>query len=87
MHSHKDKLKKETNNDTFRNLWKPGTPEEHRLMTSHFNAIKKCGQKVSNKGDVYYGKQTESVKNPYKKNEVTRTIRNEINCGGIGTLK
>ena len=56
-------------------------------MTSHFNVINKCGQKVSNKGDLDYNKHTDSVNYPYKKNEETGTLRNEINCGGIGTLK
>ena len=65
VQSHKDKIKKETDNDNFRHLKNPGTPEGHRSMISHFNVIKKCGQKVSNK---CYDKQTDSVKNPYKKN-------------------
>ena len=52
--SQKARLKKETNNDTFRNLQKPGTPKGHRSMTSHFNIIKKFGQKVSKEGGVYY---------------------------------
>ena len=33
VHSYKSKLKKKTNNDTFRRLQKPGTPEVHRSMT------------------------------------------------------
>ena len=49
---HKSKLEKEANNYTFSRLQKPGTPESNRSMTSHFNVIKKCGQKVSRKGDV-----------------------------------
>ena len=36
---------------------------EDGLWRRHFNIIKKCGQKVSKKGDVYYEKQTESVNN------------------------
>ena len=36
----KDKLKKEINNNTFRGLQKPVTPEGQRSMTSHFNVIK-----------------------------------------------
>ena len=68
----KDKLKKEINNNTFRSLQKPVTPEVHRSMTSHFNVIKKCSQKVSNKGDVDYDKHTDSFKNPYKEKLVNR---------------
>ena len=56
-------------------------------MTSHFNVIKKCGYEVSKKYGVYYDKQIDSVKNPYKKNEVTGNLSNEINYYGIGTLK
>ena len=67
VQSHKAKLKKETNNDTLRNIQNPGTPEGHRLMKSHLTVIKKCGQKVSNKGNVYDEKQIDIVKNPYKK--------------------
>ena len=65
--SHENKLKKETKYDTFRHHQNPGTPEGHRSMTSHFNFIKKFGHKVSKKGDVDYDKQTDSIKNPYKK--------------------
>ena len=56
-------------------------------MISQFNVINKCGQKVSNQVDVDHEKQMESANNPYKKKEETGTIRNEISCGGIGTLK
>ena len=47
VQSHKAKINKETKNDTFRRLQKPVTPEGHMSMTSHFNVINKCGQKVS----------------------------------------
>ena len=56
-------------------------------MTSHFNVIKKCGYEVYKKYDVDYNKHTYSIKNPYKKNEVTGTLSYEINCCCIGTLK
>ena len=56
-------------------------------MALHLNFIKKCGQKVSKVGGVDDDKQTDIVNNTYKKNEGIGTIRNEINCGGIGTLK
>ena len=62
--SHKAKLKKYTNYDTSRRIQKPGTPKGHRSMTSHFNVINKCGQKVSNQSDVDDYKQTDSFKNP-----------------------
>ena len=69
------------------NIHKTGTPEINMSMISQFNVINKCGQKVSKQGDVDYDKQIESANNSYKKKEETGTIRNEINCGGIGTLK
>ena len=87
VQSHKDKLNKKTNDHNWRRLHKPGTPEGHRSMISHFNVINKCGQKVFNKGGVDYEKHIDSVNNTYMKNEETGTLRNEINCGGIGTLK
>ena len=68
-------------------MQKPGTPEYHKYTTSHFSVIKKCGKKVSKKSGVDYDKQTDSIKNPYKKNEEKLTLTNDINCGGIGTLK
>ena len=40
----KAKLKKETNDDTFRHMNNPGTPQGHRSMISHFNVITKRGQ-------------------------------------------
>ena len=87
LQPHKAKLKKETNNNTFRCLKNPGIPEGHRSMTSHFNVINKCGKKLSKQVDVDYDKRKDSFKNPYKKNEETVTLRNEINCGGIGMFK
>ena len=67
LQSYKAKLKKETNDDTSSSLQNPGTPEGHMPITSHFNVINKCGQKVSKKGDVGYEKRTDSVKNLCKK--------------------
>ena len=67
VQSHKAKLKKETNNDNFRHIQKPVTPEGHRSMSSNFNVINKCDQKAYKQGDVYYDKHKDSVKNPYKK--------------------
>ena len=63
LQSHKDKLNKEANNETFRCLQNTGTPEVHSSMTSYFNVTKKCGHKVSEQGAVDDDKQTESVKN------------------------
>ena len=70
--SHKAKLKKETNDNTFRLPQNPGTPEGHRSMKLHFNFINKCGHKASKKGDVDYNKHTEIVNKPYKKKSVNR---------------
>ena len=67
VQSHKDKLKKETNNDNLNRIHKPRTPEVNRPMISHFNSMNKCGRKVSNQGDVDYYKQTDSVKNQNNK--------------------
>ena len=58
----------ETNDDAFTRFQKLWTPAVHRSMTSQLDVIKKCGQKVSKKGGVYYEKQTDSVNNPYKNN-------------------
>ena len=63
VQSHKSKIKKETNGDTFRRLHNTVNPECHRSMTSHFNVIKKGGKKLSNKGDADYYKHSDSVKN------------------------
>ena len=68
VQSHKSKLQKETNDDTFGRLQNPGTPKCHSSRTSHFYVTKRCGQKVSNQGGVDYEKQTETVNNSYKKN-------------------
>ena len=64
LQSHKAKLNKETNDDTFRCLQNPGTPEGHGSTTPHSNFINKFGQKVYNQGDVDYDKQTYSFNNP-----------------------
>ena len=42
VHNHKDKLKKDTNDDTFGPIQNPGTLEDHKFMTSHFYFINKC---------------------------------------------
>ena len=49
--THKSKLKKEANDDTFRRIQKSGTPEYHRSTISHFSVIKKFGQKIYKQGD------------------------------------
>ena len=50
--THKDKLKKKINDDNFRRMQNPGNPQGHRSMTSHFNIIKKRGDKEYNQGNV-----------------------------------
>ena len=50
--THKDKLKKKINDDNFRRMQNPGNPQGHRSMTSHFNIIKKRGNKEYNQGNV-----------------------------------
>ena len=67
VQSQKYKIRKESNHNNFRHLQNPVTPECHMSMTLHFNVINKCGQKVSNKCDVYDDEQTDSVNNPQKK--------------------
>ena len=44
VNKHKAKPKKETNDDTFRRINKPGTPQVHSSIEAHFNIIKKCGK-------------------------------------------
>ena len=79
VQSHKSKLWKENNNDTFRRINKTETLEGHKSMIPQFNVIKKCVQKVSHQGDVDYDKYTDSFKNPYKKQNETVTLSNKIN--------
>ena len=67
VQSHKAKPKKGNGDNTCRRLQNPGIPEFHSSITSHFNVIKKFGQKVSKEGNVDYDKHTDSGKNPYKK--------------------
>ena len=76
LQAHESKINKESNDYTLRHVQKSGNLEGHRSMTSHFNVINKCGQKVSKKVDVDYDKQIDSFKNPYNKNEETGTVRN-----------
>ena len=58
VHPHKSKIRKETNDDTFRRLQKPVNPEVQSPTTSHFNVPNKYGQKAFNKVDVDYDKHT-----------------------------
>ena len=57
LKTHKAKLKKETNDDNSSNMQKSVTPHGHRAITSHFNVMKKRGQKKSNQGNVDVGDQ------------------------------
>ena len=56
VHNHKAILNKETHDDTFRNMQKPGTIEDHKSMKSNFDVIKKHDQKTHNQGNIYYDK-------------------------------
>ena len=56
-------------------------------MTSHFNVIKKFGQKVSKQGEVDYDKQTDIAKKPWKKKWANMNSYEWNKSGGIGTLK
>ena len=47
-------------------MQKPGTPEDHKNMTSHFNVIKKRDQRTRSKGNIYIDKHTQGIKDPYK---------------------
>ena len=66
MHNHKAKLKKDTNNDTFGPMQKPGIPEDHKSMTSHFDVIRKLDQSTRKQGNIYSYKQNQAINNPYK---------------------
>ena len=44
LQPHKAKPKKEINDDTFRCLQNPGTPEGHRSMTSRVDSINVCSK-------------------------------------------
>ena len=63
VHTHKAKLKKDTNDDTFRHKHNPGTPEGHRPITSHFNIINKFVQKLSKQVNVDSDNHSDGVKN------------------------
>ena len=67
VHEHKAKPKKDTNDYTFRYMQNPVTPEEHKSMTSHFGVIKKFDQRTQNQGNIDSDKQTQVIKNSYKK--------------------
>ena len=67
VNNHKDKLKKDTNNDTLRPMQKPGRPEDRKSTTSHFYVTNKRGKRTQNQGDIDSDKQTQGIKNPHKK--------------------
>ena len=67
VHNHKAKLKSDINDDTFRTMQKPVTPENHKFMTSHFDVIKKHDQRTRKKGNIDYDKQAQGMKYTYKK--------------------
>ena len=50
VHKSKTKLMKDTNGDIFKHI--PGKSEDHRSMTSYFNAIKKHGYGTHKQGKI-----------------------------------
>ena len=68
LHENKAKTKKDSNNDTFRPMQNPGTPEDHKYMTSHLNLTNKHDQRTNKQGNIYPNKQNKRINNPYKKN-------------------
>ena len=64
---HKAKIKKVTNDGTFRPMKKPGTTEYHKPMTSHFNIIKKNSQRGIKQVNYDSDKHAQGTKNVYKK--------------------
>ena len=84
VHNHKDKLKKDTNNDTLRSMQNPGTSEENNSMTSHFDVTNTYGKRKHKQGNIDSDRQTQEIKKPYNffikhKILVTKTFG-----GGIG---
>ena len=67
MQNHRAKLKNYTNNNIFSPIKKPGTAEDHTIMTSHIDAIKKCDQSTIKQGNIYSDNQNQEIKNTYKK--------------------
>ena len=59
VHNHKAKPKKDNINNTFRPMMKPGTPEDHKSMTSHFDVIKKRYQSTRKQGKIDSYKYTQ----------------------------
>ena len=66
VHKHKAKLKKNNNDDTFRPIQNPGTPKDHKFMTSNFDVIDKLDQRTLKQGNIYSYKQTQGINTPYK---------------------
>ena len=52
METKKFKLKKETYDNNFKLIQKPGTPKGHRSITPNFNLINKCGYNEYKQGSV-----------------------------------
>ena len=67
MHNHKDKLNKDTNDDTFGPMQKSVTIEDHIFVTSYLYVINKRDQRTHKQGNIDPNKQTQGIKNPYKK--------------------
>ena len=84
VHNHKDKLKKDTNNDTLRFMQKPGTSEENNSMTSHFDVTNKYGKRKHKQSNIDYDKQTQGIKNPHNVFIKHKILATKTFCGGIG---
>ena len=80
MHNHKFKLNKYTNDDNLGPMYIPGTPEDHKYTTSHFDVINKRYQRTHKQGNIDSDKQNQVIKNPYKKNYKTETLSNKKKC-------
>ena len=74
FHNQKHKLNNDTNDDTLRPMKKPGKPEDHKFMTSHFHVIKKLDQSIRKQGNIYYDKQTQWIKNPHNNKSENRNL-------------
>ena len=66
LHNHKAKIKKDTNNNTFGHMQKPGTLQYHKSITSHFDVINRRDQRARKQRNIDSDKQTLGIKNPHK---------------------
>ena len=75
VHNHRDKIKKDNNDDTFIPIQKPETPEDHKCMTSKVYVIKQGDHGKCKQSNIDYDKQTQGINNLY--NKTTETISNK----------